>query len=120
MANTYAKKPNERIIPPKKPGKPDFIKALKKFFLYVTTKKIDTTRIKNNDLQKRICQRVAPSKDFTISPPKLRLHAPKKTNKGPGNFEIKFILFGLINYQFPFYKIYKMETDNLLNQIVLI
>ena len=50
-----------------------------------------TTKIKNKDLQKRICQSVAPSNDFTISPPKLRLHAPKNTSNGPGNLFIKFI-----------------------------
>jgi hypothetical protein len=34
---------------------------------------------------------VAPSKDLTIRPPKLKQKAPKKTNNGPGSFEIKFI-----------------------------
>ena len=43
-------------------------------------------------LQKSICQRFAPSKDFTINPPKLRQIAPNKTNNGPGNFRISFIL----------------------------
>ena len=50
-----------------------------------------TNTTKNNCLQNSICHRVAPSKDLTIKPPKLKKKAPKKTNKGPGNFEIKFI-----------------------------
>ena len=47
--------------------------------------------IKNKDLQNRICQSVAPSNDLTISPPKLKLHAPKNTKNGPGILLIKFI-----------------------------
>ena len=39
---------------------------------------------KNNCLQKRICHKLAPSKDFTIIPPKLRHIAPNKTKTGPG------------------------------------
>ena len=57
------------------------------------SKKIETTKIKKRDLQNRICHNVAPSKDFTIIPPKLKLVAPKKTKSGPGNLIIKFILF---------------------------
>ena len=57
------------------------------------SKKIDTTKIKKRDLQKSICHNVAPSKDFTIIPPKLKLVAPKKTKSGPGYLVIKFILF---------------------------
>ena len=53
---------------------------------------IVTITIKNKDLQNRICQSVAPSNDFTISPPKLRLHAPKNTKKGPGILFIKFTI----------------------------
>ena len=60
-------------------------------------------REKNNDLQNKICHRVAPSKDFTIRPPKLKLHAPKNTNKGPGNFAIIFIKFVKLNFEFPFH-----------------
>ena len=56
------------------------------------SKKIDTTKIKKRDLQKSICHNVAPSKDFTIIPPKLRLHAPKNTKKGPGILFIKFTI----------------------------
>ena len=48
--------------------------------------------IKNKDLQNRICQSVAPSNDFTISPPKLRLQAPKNTKKGPGTLFIEFTI----------------------------
>ena len=35
-------------------------------------------------LQKRICHRSASSKDLTITPPKLKQKAPKKTSNGPG------------------------------------
>ena len=49
--------------------------------------------IKKNCRQNKICQRVAPSNDFTIKPPKLKQTAPKKTKNGPGNFKIKFIKF---------------------------
>ena len=56
------------------------------------SKKILTIIIKNNDLQNKICQSVAPSNDFTISPPKLKLHAPKNTKNGPGNLLIKFMV----------------------------
>ncbi len=48
---------------------------------------------KKTVLQNKICQRVAPSNDLTIKPPKLRLQAPRNTNKGPGNFLITFIKF---------------------------
>ena len=57
----------------------------------MNNKNILTNTTKNNCLQKSICHNVAPSKDLTIKPPKLKKKAPKKTNKGPGNFEIKFI-----------------------------
>ena len=46
---------------------------------------------KKTDLQNKICHKVAPSKDLTINPPKLRLQAPRNTSKGPGRFLIKFI-----------------------------
>ena len=46
---------------------------------------------KNICLQKRICHRLAPSKDFTIKPPKLKQKAPKKTNNGPGIILNNFI-----------------------------
>ena len=65
--------------------------SIKNFFLYVKSKKIITKITKKNCLQNNICQRLAPSKDFTIKPPKLKQNAPKKTNKGPGSLEIKFI-----------------------------
>ena len=78
-------------MPPKKPGKPDFLNESKKFFLYVDIKNISTTKIKNRDRQNNICHKFAPSNDFTISPPKLKLKAPKKTNNGPGKLEINFI-----------------------------
>ena len=50
-----------------------------------------TIIIKKNCLQKRICHKFAPSKDFTIIPPKLKHIAPKRTKIGPG------ILFNNIN-----------------------
>ena len=55
------------------------------------------------DLQNKICQRVAPSNDLTISPPKLRVQAPKNTKNGPGIFLKKIILFGAKYFLFPFY-----------------
>ena len=50
-----------------------------------------TKMTKKNCLQNNICHKEAPSKDLTIKPPKLKQNAPKKTNNGPGNFEIKLI-----------------------------
>ena len=66
-------------------------------------KKAKIVREKNKDLQNKICQRVAPSKDLTINPPKLRLKAPKKMSSGPGNFVIIFIKFVRLNSVFPFH-----------------
>ena len=66
-------------------------------------KKIVITPIKKSDLQNNICQRVDPSKDFTIKPPKLSAHAPIKTRKGPGIFDKKFIKFEKVNFEFPFH-----------------
>ena len=57
--------------------------------------------MKKSDLQNNICQSVDPSKDFTIKPPKLNAHAPKKTNKGPGILDKKFIKFVIANFEFP-------------------
>ena len=54
-------------------------------------KKMITTIEKNTDLQNKICHRLAPSNDLTISPPKLNVHAPKKTKNGPGTLFKKFI-----------------------------
>ena len=54
-------------------------------------RKANTVSEKNNDLQNRICHKVAPSKDLTISPPVLKLNAPRKIKRGPGNVLIKFI-----------------------------
>ena len=45
-------------------------------------------------LQKRICHKLASSKDLTINPPKLRQNAPIKTRIGPG---IKFNCFIALN-----------------------
>ena len=91
-------------MPPKKPGNPDFLNESKKFFLCVNIKNIDTAKIKNRDLQNNICHKFAPSNDFTISPPKLRLKAPKKTNNGPGKFKTGFI-FDLGYFLFPLNKV---------------
>ena len=87
-------------MPPKIPGNPDFLNESKKFFLYVNIKNIVTTKIKNRDLQNNICHKFAPSKDFTISPPKLRLKAPRKTNNGPGKLKI-YLIFDLEYFWFP-------------------
>ena len=64
-------------------------------------KKTNTVNEKNKDLQNNICHRVAPSKDLTISPPKLKLNAPRNINKGPGSFVIMFIKFVKVNFEFP-------------------
>ena len=64
-------------------------------------KKVKTVNEKNKDLQNNICHKVAPSKDFTISPPKLKLQAPRNTNKGPGSLVIMFIRFAKVNSEFP-------------------
>ena len=40
-------------------------------------------------------------KDFTISPPKLKLQAPRNTNKGPGSLVIMFIKFVKVSSEFP-------------------
>ena len=100
IANTYPQKPEDKIMPPKIPGNPDFLNESKKFFLYVNIKNIVTTKIKNRDLQNNICHKFAPSKDFTISPPNLRLKAPRKNNNGPGKLKIYFI-FDLEYFWFP-------------------
>ena len=41
--------------------------------------------------KKRICHKLAPSKDFTIMPPKLKHSAPSRTKTVPG------ILFNSVN-----------------------
>ena len=56
-------------------------------------KKAKTVKEKNKDLQNKICHNVAPSKDLTISPPKLKLRAPININNGPGKFLTMFIIF---------------------------
>ena len=64
-------------------------------------KNANTVSVKNKDLQNKICHKVAPSKDFTISPPKLKLQAPRNTNKGPGSLVIMFIKFVKVSSEFP-------------------
>ena len=54
---------------------------------------IRTTVEKKIDRQNNICQSVAPSKDLTIKPPKLRQKAPRNIKIGPGILIIEFILF---------------------------
>ena len=66
-------------------------------------KKILTIKIKKTCLQNNICQRVAPSNDLTINPPKLRQNAPKKISIGPGIFIKKFIIFDLKCFLFQDY-----------------
>ena len=63
-------------------------------------KKVKTVREKNKDLQNKICHKVAPSKDLTINPPKLKLRAPKKINNGPGKLFKTFIKFVKLNFEF--------------------
>ena len=63
-------------------------------------KKVKTVREKNKDLQNNICHSVAPSKDFTINPPKLKLRAPKKINNGPGKLFKIVIKFVKLNFEF--------------------
>ena len=67
------------------------MKRFKEIFLNTINKYRATISEKKNCLQKRICHNVAPSNDLTIKPPKLKKNAPRNTNNGPGNFEIKFI-----------------------------
>ena len=64
-------------------------------------KKTKTVNEKNKDLQNKICHKVAPSKDFTISPPKLKLQAPRNTNNGPESLVIMFIKFVKVSSEFP-------------------
>tara|TARA_B100001123_G_scaffold200158_1_gene227413 strand:- start:6 stop:419 length:414 start_codon:yes stop_codon:yes gene_type:complete len=91
IANTYAEKPKPKNIPAVIPGSPEALKDLKKFFLNVINKYKATIIEKKICLQKRICHKLAPSKDFTITPPKLKHIAPSKTKAVPG------ILFNSVN-----------------------
>ena len=100
IAKTQPQNPKDNMIPPISPGKPDSQNDLKIFFLQDITKKVKTVREKNKDLQNNICHKEAPSKDFTISPPKLKLRAPKKTRKGPGNF----VIFSILNFKLSVYQ----------------
>ena len=80
-----------RNIPAISPGNPEVWKDLKKFFLNAINKYRATIIEKKVCLQKRICHRLAPSKDFTIIPPKLNHKAPNKIKIVPG------ILFNIVN-----------------------
>ena len=62
-------------------------------------KKVKTVREKNKDLQNNICHSVAPSKDFTINPPKLKLSAPKNISNGPGKLFKIYIKFVKLNFE---------------------
>ena len=64
-------------------------------------KKVKTVREKNKDLQNKICHKVAPSKDLTINPPKLKLRAPKNISNGPGKLFKIFIEFVKLNFVSP-------------------
>ena len=66
-------------------------------------RKAKTVNEKNKDLQNNICHKVDPSKDFTNNPPKLKLHAPRNTNNGPGSLVIIFIKFVKVSSEFPFH-----------------
>jgi len=63
----------------------------KKFFLNVINKYRATVIEKKVCLQKRICHKLAPSKDFTMMPPKLKHSAPSRIKIVPG------ILFNSVN-----------------------
>ena len=78
-------------IPAISPGYPEAWKDLKKFPLNTINKYKATIIEKKICLQKRICHKFAPSKDFTIIPPKLKHNAPRKINNAPG------ILFKNVN-----------------------
>ena len=78
-------------IPAMSPGIPEAWKDLKKFFLNTIIKYKATIIEKKVCLQKRICHKLAPSKDLTIIPPKLKHSAPSKTKIVPG------ILFNSVN-----------------------
>ena len=91
IANTYAEKPMPKNTPAIIPGNPELWKDLKKFFLNLINKYRATIIEKKICLQKRICHKLAPSKDFTITPPKLKHKAPKITKIEPG------ILFNIVN-----------------------
>ena len=56
-----------------------------------TVAALATTIEKKTCLQNSICHKSASSKDFTITPPKLRQRAPSKTRIAPG------ILFNIVN-----------------------
>ena len=105
IAKTYAAYPQAKKIPPINPGIPDFFIESSTLSLQLKDKNINIVIEKNKDLQNNICQSVAPSKDLTINPPKLKLQAPKKTNIGPGIFMNKFILFDLKYFEFQDYKV---------------
>ena len=72
---------------------------------YKFNKNNNTVNEKKTDRQNKICHNVAPSKDLTIKPPKLKLTAPKKIKKGPGRFLIKFIIFEKLSFEFPIHTI---------------
>ena len=78
-------------IPAISPGNPEVWKDLKKFPLNAINKYKATIIEKKICLQKRICHKLAPSKDFTIIPPKLKHSAPSITKIVPG------ILFNNVN-----------------------
>ena len=78
-------------IPAISPGNPEVWKDLKKFPLNAINKYKATIIEKKVCRQKRICHKLAPSKDFTIIPPKLKHNAPNRIKTEPG------ILFNIVN-----------------------
>ena len=64
---------------------------LETIFLNLINKYRATIIEKKVCLQKRICHKLAPSKDFTIMPPKLKHSAPSRIKTVPG------ILFNSVN-----------------------
>ena len=69
--------------------------------MYEIIKKAKTVSEKKTDRQNNICHNVAPSNDFTINPPKLKLKAPKNINNGPGKLLNIFIIFEKLNFVSP-------------------
>ena len=79
-----SRKANTQKYSSYKPRQSRGAKGFKEIFLKVINKYRATVIEKKVCLQKRICHRLAPSKDFTIMPPKLRHNAPKIIKTVPG------------------------------------
>ena len=70
-------------------------------------------------LQKRICHKLAPSKDFTIIPPKLKHSAPSRIKTVPGilfnnvNLSLLYFLLFLKYSLCALYTIVQLQTTRL-------